>query len=56
MDDIVHRLREIGFDLGADYYPTVFDAADEIERLRAEIKRLRSVVVICPRYMEADRG
>ena len=27
----------------------------EIERLRAEIKRLRSVVVLCPRCMEADR-
>ena len=42
MDDMVHRLREIGFELGADYYPIVFDAADEIERLRKQVEMTRS--------------
>lgn len=42
MDDIVHRLREIGFELSADYYPIVFDAADEIERLRKQVEMTRS--------------
>ena len=34
MDDIVERLRAIGDELSEDYYPTVYAAAHEIERLR----------------------
>ena len=58
MYKIVNRLRLL---VETDANRSVKDsalvqAADEIERLEAEIKRLRSVVVLCPRCMEADRG
>ena len=64
MDDIVERLRrrveswEQDGELAPDCIDAQWDyqAANEIERLRAEIKRLSSVVVLCPRCMEADRG
>lgn len=32
------------------------EAADEIERLQAEIVRLRGVVVLCPKCYEAEHG
>lgn len=37
MGDIVERLRAIGDELSEDYYPTVYAAADEIQRLRVAL-------------------
>ena len=34
-DDLVTRLRQIGDELSEDYYGSVYEAAHEIERLRA---------------------
>lgn len=34
-DDLVAQLLNIGDELSSDYYPTIYDAAAEIERLRA---------------------
>ena len=41
-DDIVTRLRR--FTANNRDWPTIADAADEIERLRAEVQRLEEVV------------
>jgi hypothetical protein len=43
-DDIVTRLRQIAYEVGDDYVPTLIDAADEIERLQTEASEWRSKV------------
>jgi hypothetical protein len=57
-DDVVIRLRNAeapkdGSELLCDLAD---EAADEIERLQAEIVRLRGVVVLCPKCYEAEHG
>ena len=58
-DDIVTRLREMTQGCEAsDCSGCEIEsaAADEIERLRAEIVRLRGVVVLCPKCYKAENG
>lgn len=65
-DDIVTRLRDSsgmttcrsddGFMSIVPDTMLMREAADEIERLQAEIVRLRGVVVLCPKCYEAEHG
>ena len=56
-DDIVTRLRDyLAIVDHAFVWNELSDAADEIERLQAEIVRLRGVVVLCPKCYEAEHG
>lgn len=51
MTDIVTRLREL-----LDGPVPMSVERQDVREAADEIERLRSVVVLCPRCMEADRG
>ena len=46
-DDIVTRLREPNFNSDLDLFSIMSEAADEIERLRLQVKEWRQIADVC---------
>jgi hypothetical protein len=57
VSDIVERLRKVAASYDeVGWHPVVLEAADEIERLRAEIKRLQAMVRMAAEESEILRN